>query len=102
MDGDLILSLGDQEKLAALREVDLYRQWHSLDEERRCLECGLPITGRQIQIVLYADGSGPLRGQCPTSKCSSIPMDWSLPRDADPIMRETEEAAATAHAFVSP
>ncbi|MEP6822053.1 MAG: hypothetical protein ABI946_06865 [Chthoniobacterales bacterium] len=84
MDGDLILPLDDQEKLAALREVDVHRSWRSLDDRRHCLVCGHDVGGRQIQIVVYADGSGPRRGRCPTGGCNSIPMDWALPRGAYP------------------
>lgn len=102
MDGDLILSLDDTEKLAALQQVDLYRLWHSLNDQRRCLVCGHHITGRQIRIALFPDGTGPLRGICPTERCSSIPMDWALPKEAHPIMRKAEEAAPAARAFVSP
>lgn len=94
MNGDLVLALDDSEKLAALREVDLYRPWRSLDDKRRCLVCGRHITGRQIRFAVFADGSGPLRGHCPSSGCSSIPMDWALPRDAYPILRRMEDEAA--------
>lgn len=98
MEGDLILSLTDSEKLAALQEVDLHRPWRSLDDPRRCLVCGHRLTGRQIQIVVYLDGSGPLRARCPTPGCSAIPMDWALPRDAYPILWRMERAATESDA----
>ena len=62
------------EKLAALRALDQFRIWNSLDDQRRCLACGQIITGEQIQVV----GPAPFRLQCPTPDCPAIPMDWSL------------------------
>jgi hypothetical protein len=73
--------LSDQEKLAALRRLDQFREWHSLDEKRYCLVCGKIITGRQIQIAGGTRGDGPLGLSCPTERCNSIPMDWALPTD---------------------
>jgi hypothetical protein len=43
--------LADNEKLEALRLLDQFRAWHSLDEKRYCLVCGKLITGRQIQLA---------------------------------------------------
>ena len=71
-------NLSDQEKLEALRRLDQFRQWHSLDEKRYCLVCGNLITGRQIQVAGRTRGNGPLRLSCPTERCNSIPMDWVL------------------------
>jgi len=73
--------LSDPEKLAALRRLDQFREWHSLDEKRYCLVCGKIITGRQIQIAGGTRGDEPLRLSCPTTRCNSIPMDWALPTD---------------------
>ena len=73
--------LSDDEKLKALRRLDQFRQWHSLDEKRYCLVCGNLITGRQIQVAGGTRGNGPLRLNCPTEQCNSIPMDWVLPTD---------------------
>ena len=73
--------LSDQEKLAALRKLDQFREWHSLDEKRYCLVCGKIITGRQIQVAADTPGDGPQRLNCPTERCNSIPMDWALPTD---------------------
>ena len=75
------IRLSDQEKLEALRRLDQFRQWHSLDEKRYCLVCGNLITGRQIQVAGGTRGNGPLRLGCPTEQCNSIPMDWVLPTD---------------------
>jgi hypothetical protein len=73
--------LADEEKLEALRRLDQFRQWHSLDERRYCLVCGILITGRQIQVAGGTRGNGALRLSCPTERCNSIPMDWVLPTD---------------------
>jgi hypothetical protein len=73
--------LSDADKLAALRTLDQFREWHSLDEKRYCLVCGKIITGQQIQVAGDTRGDGPQRLNCPTERCSSIPMDWALPTD---------------------
>jgi hypothetical protein len=83
--------LSDQEKLEALRRLDQFRQWHSLDEKRYCLVCGNLITGRQIQVAGGTRGNGPLRLSCPTEGCNSIPMDWVLPTDE--ILAKVERLA---------
>jgi hypothetical protein len=75
------IRLSDQEKLETLRRLDQFRQWHSLDEKRYCLVCGNLITGRQIQVAGGTRGNLPLRLNCPTERCNSIPMDWVLPTD---------------------
>jgi hypothetical protein len=73
--------LSDEENLEALRRLDQFRQWHSLEEKRYCLVCGNLISGRQIQVAGRTPGNGPLRLSCPTEGCNSIPMDWVLPTD---------------------
>jgi hypothetical protein len=73
--------LTDGDKLNALRRLDQFREWHSLDDKRYCLVCGKIITGRQIQVTVDASGDGSQRLNCPTERCSSIPMDWALPTD---------------------
>jgi hypothetical protein len=75
------IALSETDKLDALRRLDQFRQWRSLDEKRFCLVCGKIITGRQIQIAGGTPGNGPLRLSCPTERCNSIPMDWVLPTD---------------------
>jgi hypothetical protein len=99
-------SLSDQEKLEALRRLDQFRQWHSLDEKRYCLVCGNLITGRQIQVVDGTRGNGPLRLNCPTKGCNSIPMDWVLPTDeilarVEVLAAEEREASALKPAAVT-
>jgi hypothetical protein len=71
--------LSDSDKLDALRQLDQFREWRSLDDKRFCLVCGKIITGRQVQLTGGTGGNGPLRLSCPTERCNSIPMDWVLP-----------------------
>ncbi len=75
------VTLSDADHLDALRRLDQFRQWPSLDEKRYCLVCGKIIIGRQIEVAGGTRGNGPLRLNCPTERCNSIPMDWVLPTD---------------------
>ena len=84
--------LSDEEKLEALRRLDQFRQWHSLEEKRYCLVCGNLISGRQIQVAGGTRGNGPLRLSCATEGCNSIPMDWVLLTDE--ILAKVEKMAA--------
>jgi hypothetical protein len=86
------IQLSDADKLDALRKLDQFRQWQSLDEKRYCLVCDKIITGRQIQVAGGTRGNGPLRLSCPTLRCHSIPMDWVLPTDE--ILAKAEMMAA--------
>ncbi len=100
------IRLSDQEKLEALRRLDQFRQWHSLDEKRYCLVCGKLITGRQIQVAGGTRGNGPLRLSCPTELCKSIPMDWVLPTDevlakVERLAEEERKASALKPAAVT-
>ena len=85
------VTFSDNEQLEALRQLDQFRQWHSLDEKRYCLVCGELVTGRQIQVAGGSRGDGPLRLNCPTAGCNSIPMDWVLPTDE--ILARVEKLA---------
>jgi hypothetical protein len=84
--------LSAEEKLEALRRLDQFRQWHSLEEKRYCLVCGNLISGRQIQVVCGTRGNGSLRLSCPTEGCNSTPMDWVLLTDE--ILAKVEKMAA--------
>jgi hypothetical protein len=84
--------LSADEKLEALRRLDQFRQWRSLDEKRYCLVCGKIIMGRQIDVGGGTRGSGPLRLSCPTEGCNSIPMDWVL--STNEILATVERMAA--------
>jgi hypothetical protein len=86
------ITLSDKDKLDALRRLDQFRQWRSLDERRYCLVCDKIITGRQIRLDGGTRGNGPLRLSCPTERCNSIPMDWVLPTDE--ILARAETVAA--------
>jgi hypothetical protein len=91
------INLSDVDKLEALRRLDQFRSWSSLDEKRFCLVCGKIITGEQIQVIGGMRGTGPLRIICPTPNCHSIPMDWVLPTDevlADLAPREAQRGNA--------
>lgn len=91
--------LSDDEKLEALRLLDQFRAWHSLDEKRYCLICGKVITGRQIQLDGGTHGNGAVGLNCPTAGCNSIPMDWVLPTDeilarVEKLVEEERKASA--------
>src|SRR5438093_4225755 len=85
------VNLADPEKLDVLCRLDQFREWRSLEEKRYCLVCGNLITGRQIQVAGGTRGNGPLRLNCPTERCNSIPMDWVLPTDE--ILAKVEKLA---------
>ncbi len=96
------VNLSDGDKLEALRRLDQFRPWGSLDEKRYCLVCDEIITGKQIQVTGGTRGNGPLRLSCPTERCHSIPMDWVLPTDevlANLALRETERGNVPAVRF---
>jgi hypothetical protein len=82
-------ALSDSDKLDALRQLDQFREWRSLDDTRYCLVCGKIINGRQIQLLGDTRGNGPLQPSCPTERCNSIPMDWVLPTDENLAVAET-------------
>jgi hypothetical protein len=92
------INLSDADKLDALRRLDQFRPWRSLDEKRYCLVCGKIIAGEQILVTGGTRGNGPLRLNCPTERCHSIPMDWVLPTDevmASLALREAEHGNAS-------
>jgi hypothetical protein len=87
----------EEQKLATLRRLDQFRQWHSLDDKRYCLSCAQIITGHTIQIAGGMGGPDPQQLICPTLGCRSIPMDWVLPTaevKAKPSNPATPGAAA--------
>ena len=98
--------LSDEENLEALRRLDQFRQWHSLEEKRYCLVCGKLIWGRQIQVDGGTRSNGPPRLSCPTERCNSIPMDWVLPTDeilarVEKLVEEERKASALKPAAVT-
>lgn len=92
--------LSDSDKLDALRELDQFREWRSLDDKRFCLVCAKIITGRQIEVAGGTRGNDPLRLSCPTERCNSIPMDWVLPTDE--ILAVAEAATSEERDVASP
>jgi hypothetical protein len=96
------INLSEGEKLEALRRLDQFRPWRSLDEKRYCLVCGKIITGEQIEVAGGTRGNGPLRLTCPTEHCHSIPMDWVLPTDEILALVKAEIAAAGKDGGVGP
>jgi len=96
------VNLPDGDKLEALRRLDQFRPWGSLDEKRYCLVCSKIITGDQILVMGGTRGNGALRLRCPTERCHSIPMDWVLPTDevlANLALRETQRSNVPAVRF---
>jgi hypothetical protein len=77
------LSLSPEDKLDALRSLDEFHFWHSLDDRRNCKRCGRSISGRQILVLELKGTRGRLRLQCPTVGCISTPSDWVY---ADPVL----------------
>ena len=96
------VNLSEEEKLEALRRLDQFRPWRSLDEKRYCLVCGKIITGEQIEVAGGTRGNGPLRLSCPTEHCHSIPMDWVLPTDEIFALVKAEITAAEEDGAVGP
>ena len=96
------IKLSEGEKLEALRRLDQFRPWRSLDEKRYCLVCGKIITGEQIEVAGGTRGNGPLRLSCPTEHCHSIPMDWVLPTDEILALVKAEITAAEQDGAVGP
>jgi len=92
--------LSDADKLDALRRLDQFRHWRSLDEKRYCLVCGKIITGQQIEVAGGTRGKGSLRLSCPTERCNSVPMDWVLPTDE--ILAKVEMMAAEERKTAAP
>jgi hypothetical protein len=86
------IRLSDVERLEALRRLDQFREWHSLDDKRHCLVCGELISGQQIKVARGTRGNAELRLNCPTKWCNSIPMDWVRPTDE--ILAKIERMAA--------
>ena len=67
-------ALTSEERLEILRAADHYRKWHSLDDQRGCVECNRVFTGRQILII--RDQRGRYLLKCPTAACQSYLPDW--------------------------
>jgi len=78
------LHLSSEEKLKLLKQLDRWRQWRSLDDQRLCLGCGRLIDGHEIEAIAAAANDGDdAELRCPTGGCQSIPLDWILPTPRD-------------------
>ncbi len=73
------VELTDLARLHTLRQLDQFRNWSALDDQRFCLVCGKLISGREILILNDGTQTGTHHLHCPTSGCNSIPMDWVVP-----------------------
>ena len=71
--------LSSEDKLDALRYLDEFHVWYSLDDKRFCQSCGRRISGRQIVVVELQGTRGKLELQCPSAGCLSTPHDWVGP-----------------------
>lgn len=68
--------LPPDEKLSFLRQLDEFRFWHSLDDQRVCQVCGRTISGRQIDVIARTGPGRTLALRCPTPNCPAQPGDW--------------------------
>lgn len=73
------LPLSPEDKLDALRFVDEFHLWRSLEDERRCARCHEVITGRQVLVFERRGTRGRLSLQCPSAGCFSTARDWDYP-----------------------
>jgi hypothetical protein len=70
----MIVQLKLDDRLSVLRTEDRFRNWTSLDDERRCVTCKRKFNGRQVEIRRSSNGKYELR--CPTEGCNSRPHLW--------------------------
>jgi len=91
------IKLSEAEKLHALRRLDQFWEWRSLDEKRYCLVCGKMITGRQILVIGSPGRGARLRLICPTEHCNAIPMEWVPPTEE--VLIKIAMMAAERHWF---
>lgn len=71
-------SISPEEKLEALRKVDIFHHWDSLDEKRLCIRCGQIITGHEIKVFGGKSRHDALRLECPTGGCAAVPIEWLM------------------------
>jgi hypothetical protein len=72
------LTLSSADQLLALRQLDIFHHWESIDERRYCRGCGQIITGRQIKVFGSLRSHHPSRLECPTEGCLSVPLEWIM------------------------
>jgi hypothetical protein len=72
------LVLSRAEKLAIVRERDIFHLWGSLDEKRFCQRCGATFSGNEIKVFPGRRAGIPYRLECPTAGCPSVPIEWMM------------------------
>jgi hypothetical protein len=82
MNNSLPLELVPEDKLDALRYLDEFRFWYSLDDQRRCQRCHRVLTGNQIEVLELHGTRGRMQLRCPTVGCDSTSSEWIY---VDPI-----------------
>jgi hypothetical protein len=65
------------ERLMILREMDRFRSWESLDDQRFCILCERHFSGRQVEISRKRGGH--LQLHCPTVGCEAGANLWVYP-----------------------
>jgi hypothetical protein len=50
-----VLELTLEQRLQALRLLDVFHDWESIDDQRLCRRCRQIISGRQIRILSGAE-----------------------------------------------
>jgi len=70
------LELNSAQRLQALRELDVFHDWESIEDHRLCRRCGRIISGRQIRILSGVRDDRPAHLECPTEGCLSVPLEW--------------------------
>jgi hypothetical protein len=93
------LALSPEDHLDALRFLDRFRQWHSLDEKRLCTRCRATITGRQIIVIERNATRGFMRLQCPTPGCVSSPSEWLHPNPVPFAALPKQPSGFSRHSF---
>lgn len=73
----MIVHLKLDDRLSVLRAEDRFRNWSSLEDERRCVTCKRKFNGRQVEIRRVANRKYELH--CPTEGCNSRPHLWIYP-----------------------
>ena len=87
------LELSAAKKLNALREVDIFHRWDSLDEKRFCRRCGQTFSGHAIKVFRGRRNGGRYRLECPTEGCPSVPIEWIVPEAETARQRAPAEQA---------
>jgi hypothetical protein len=72
------LNLSAEERLQALRRLDIFHPWESVDEKRLCRRCRTIITGQQVKIWGDRPGGEPAQLECPSKGCLSVPLEWIM------------------------